>query len=139
MTDNQNKQGMSEDELPSFIPSENPVNVESAPAVTEEATEEKVEEIKQTKPVEKEATSGEAEFTLGNYKNLRRAVAFNIEGIERPLFGRGIFDFNPYKTRSPIDEARIPLSVPTTGLAGIASSVEALNSLDFRKDAASRQ
>ena len=139
MTDNQNKQEMSEDELPSFIPSENPAKVEVTPAATVEVTEEKVEEVKQTKPVEKEVNSGEAEFTLGNYKNLRRAVAFNIEGIERPLFGRGIFDFNPYKARNPIDEARIPLSVPTTGLAGIASSVEALNSLDFRKDAASRQ
>ena len=90
-------------------------------------------------PVKAKEASKEAEYTLGTYKNLTHATRFKIDGIERPLYGRAIFGYSPYKERSELDKTRTPIAVPSMGFAAIAHSAEAMQRLNFKHDAQARE
>lgn len=95
------------------------------------------------KPQVQQANAGprdakEPTYTLGDYKNLAHATRFRIDGVERPLYGRAKFDFNPYKQRSDLDKTRTPFAVPSLGFAGVAHGTEAIQRLNFRSDAQAR-
>lgn len=128
------------DDLPEFTPA--PVTTEVITPVTVKV-ETPVVEDKIITPIEPSTTntfiSAEPIYTLGNYKNLAQATKFNIEGEERPIYGKGMFTYNPYKPRDKKDETKIPLAIPSTSMAGLNSAVEAITSLNFDKDAGARE
>ena len=90
-------------------------------------------------PVPTAPTVNEPTYTLGQYKRLDRATRFNIDGLDRPLFGKAVFGYTPYKKRDEDTNGRTPISMPSLGFAGIAHANEAIQRLNFRDDAQARE
>lgn len=120
-------------ELPDYIPTLEKVNVEPPEPVDTPPIPQK--------PLDEENKKSETidvKYTLGNYKKLAKAAKFRIEGVDRPLYGSAQFSYNPYKSRVVGDTSRIPLAVPSISMAGLASSVGAIESLNFENDPSAR-
>lgn len=146
------------DDLPDFIP-EKSTNWENLTKISMATTEpevalpyiEPLTTMAETEKTEKKVeapppvvSSGKDElkdvpFTLGSYKNLARVTRFKIEGEERPLFGRAMFPYNPYKPRPETPGSRIPIAIPTMSVAGLTSVVDAIQKMDFNTDAGARE
>ena len=133
------------EELPEYTPTVSQDPVTESPTVVstepEAITEAKAAAVVETTVTETDKGAGDprdAAFTLGNYKNLAKATAFNIEGEERHLYGRANYSYTPYKPRKEEEATRIPLAIPSMSMAGLASSVEAILSLNYEKDAQAR-
>ena len=121
------------DDLPDFTPPMDPKEV--ADNVKEEIPE---PPVLQEEKIAVDNKVTEPVYTLGNYKNLERAANFRIEGVDRHVYGKGIFTYNPYKPREKQTDGKIPLAIPSISMTGLNSAVEAITSLNFGKDAGDR-